>query len=66
MADRGRDTSYALTEARTVLSRAQSAIRRLEWSEQYHPDEIDPDHWEMKEALLVVTDLLDPWRRTGR
>lgn len=82
MSDRGRDTSQALTEVRTVLSRAEHALRVLqrgptEWRynsdgrpdfdwEGHWPKDYDPDHAEMVEALEKAVGLLAQWRRTGR
>lgn len=70
-ADRGRDTSYALTEARTVRQRAISALERLDHIDEnlgtyYSEDQIDPDTPEIRAALRQVVALLDPWKRTGR
>ena len=67
MSDRGRDVSHALTQARTVLSRAETGaadlrrarVNRWEWGD-------DPDAEEIIAALEQVVDLLDKWRRTGR
>lgn len=72
MADRGRDTSDELTEVRTVLSRAESALHRFaflrsareQWGGLYPVT--DPDEQEMEAALNEVVSLLDRWRRTGR
>lgn len=70
--DRGRDTSPALTEARTVRKRALSALDRLDWLDHYYgkdpdrADKIDPDTEEIRAALRQVVDLLEPWKRTGR
>lgn len=74
---RGRDVSTALTEVRTVLSRAEAALRRLSEPTEYHklpecrydfdrPKYEDPDAQDMRLALDQVIDLLDRWRRTGR
>lgn len=62
--DRGRDTSVELTEVRTVLSRAESAmvaVRRGPWR-----GEPDPEAGEMLAALERVVAELARWRRTGR
>lgn len=80
MADRGRETSRALTEVRTVLSRAETALRALggptEHARDEHGDTVfvdgdfvyehDPDHVEMREALATAVQALGRWRRTGR
>jgi hypothetical protein len=68
---RGRDTSYALTEVRTVWKRAKSALDRLDHLDEYlgtyySDDEIDPDTPEIRAALEQVVELLEPWKRTGR
>lgn len=69
---RGRDTSPELTEVRTVLSRAESALDRLayvQWQQRagstFYPT-LDPDHDRMRDALAAVVEQLDEWRRTGR
>lgn len=61
----GRRTSDELTEARTVLSRAESALDRLQWIEHYDAAQ-DPLHAEIKEALVRVRNIMEPFRRTGR
>ena len=79
MVDRGRETSNALTEVRTVLSRAETALDYIvhgpteghtEYDENHHyvgfHREFDPDHEEMEEALRQCVMLLSRWRRTGR
>lgn len=70
---RGRETSNALTEVRTVLSRAEHARGRIDGrSESSDPEQYwlrdaeDPDAAEMRAALDAVIGLLDKWRRTGR
>ncbi|BBG20742.1 hypothetical protein RVR_P1128 (plasmid) [Actinacidiphila reveromycinica] len=79
---RGRDVSAALTEVRTVLSRAEHAIGSLErgpLEHMYDPTgciplseggrwkvAYDPDHDAITEALRAVVAILEPWRRTGR
>lgn len=79
---RGRDVSDTLTEARTVLSRAEHAIGRLERGPLEHLWDpsgciplsedgrwkvaYDPDHDAITEALRAAVALLEPWRRTGR
>jgi len=70
-ADRGRDTSDALTEVRTVHKRAKSALDRLDHLDEYRgtyysDDRIDPDTPEIRAALEKVVELLEPWKRTGR
>lgn len=61
----GRRTSDELTEARTVLSRAESALDRLGWIEVRAAQE-DPEHEKIHAALSKVVELLEPFRRTGR
>jgi hypothetical protein len=71
---RGRDVSQELTEVRTVLSRAESAVERLH-QYRYEPREVDPryggnegfdpDLDEMIDRLLIVVRLLARWRKTG-
>jgi hypothetical protein len=80
-ADRGRDATKALTEVRTVLSRAETARKRLDWPTEWHrldPPVLgrtidfdrakfeDPDAAEMRAALDQVIDLLSRWRKTGK
>ncbi|MER6253705.1 hypothetical protein ABT224_20345 [Streptomyces sp. NPDC001584] len=79
-AERGREASHALTEVRTVLSRAESALRDRPTEPLYQQDgrrglygdngrlvhAYDPDHEELQRALKSVIALLAPWRRTGR
>lgn len=60
-ADRGRETSRALTEVRTVLSRAETARAYLEGTRCR-----DLDQGAMVTALDEVVRLLARWRRTGR
>ena len=60
--DRGRETTFALTEVRTVLSRAETAvvsIRRFNHGR-------DPEAEEMIAELRAVVERLERWRRTGR
>lgn len=76
--DRGRDTSNELTEVRTVLSRAETALNRLFnlpdegafWNHKtcsYEKRWVrDPDREEMIDALSRVCDELVQWTRTGR
>lgn len=81
MTDRGAEKSYALTEVRTVLSRAETAIKLLEsgptewrydveWIDgERHSERIteyDPDHKDMIFALRAVVAQLERWRRTGK
>lgn len=71
MADRGRDTSYELTQVRTVLSRAETAISKIEaqpdcWLVQQGLETVDPDREQMMTALAGVVSLLGQWARTGR
>ncbi|MER0443140.1 hypothetical protein ABR738_00865 [Streptomyces sp. Edi4] len=77
---RGRESSAALTEARTVLSRAESALRNGPTEHLYTDDgrgllhdehgewatAYDPDHEQIQQALASVVALLAPWRSTGR
>lgn len=56
----GRRTSRALTEARTVLSRAETAIVHV----QRRPD--DPEAAEIVAELEVVVERLHRFRRTGK
>lgn len=55
----GKQTSYVLTELRTVLSRSETAIFHLTRS-------TDPLAPEAVLALEQVADLLDKYRRIGR
>lgn len=57
----GTDVSRALTEVRTVHSRAKTALtdRGLKWSN-------DPDKAEMIADLQTVVDLLDKYKKTGK
>lgn len=78
MTDRGNETSRALTEVRTVLSRAETALDALssgpmeyvtEHDEEgryvgYHR-EPDPEQEAMVDALRVAVAALTPWRRAG-
>lgn len=61
----GRRTSDELTEARTVLSRAESALERLEHVRQYGQVR-DPEHGVIRIKLEDVVRALEPYRRTGR
>lgn len=61
---RGRDVSMALREARTVLSRAQTAIQTLEAS--WAVAENDPDRRDIIDAMKEVVLLLSQYQRTGR
>lgn len=77
---RGRETSKALTEVRTVLSRAEAVFEFLSGpTEPVRGEdgclvveagrvvrEYDPDAAEMRHALGAVIGLLDRWRRVGR
>ena len=72
--DRGRDVSQELTEVRTVLSRAESAICSIE-RYRANPTKMDaryggnygfdPDGKDMLSALGEVVELLERWRKTG-
>ncbi len=81
MTSRGRDASKALTEVRTVLSRAETARARLGQPTEYQlrdnpydrddidfakPKVEDPDAQAMRDALDQVVALLSRWRKTGR
>jgi hypothetical protein len=78
-ATRGRETSELLTEVRTVLSRAQSALpdgpsehlyegdgRRPLYADGEWVSAYDPDDYAIQTALHAVITLLSPWQRTGR
>ncbi|MBM0201895.1 hypothetical protein JNW90_01330 [Micromonospora sp. STR1s_5] len=77
-ATRGREASRALTQVRTVLSRAETARKTLDGPTEYHtstgPSGIDfargkyedPDAADMRAALDQVVELLSRWRKTGR
>ncbi|MET8278379.1 hypothetical protein [Micromonospora sp. NPDC005174] len=81
MTSRGRDASKALTEVRTVLSRAETARARLDQPTEYQlcdeprdkddidfakPKVDDPDAQAMRDALDQAIGLLDRWRKTGK
>ena len=60
--------SHALTEARTVHSRALTAIRRLDYLDQRgYPDpldrERDPEHDAIRAALNIAAEVLAPYRK---
>jgi hypothetical protein len=57
----GRRVSAALTEARTVLSRAETARAYVS---HYHRD--DPAAVEILQALSLAIEQLAPFRRVGR
>jgi hypothetical protein len=59
--DVGTRTSYALTEARTVLSRAETALYWLKRQQAR-----DPDHEHIVLGLELAIAALAPYRRTGR
>jgi hypothetical protein len=61
MTDRGRDTSAALTEVRTVLSRARTASTLL-WR---FGEGVDPDLMAMRSAMDQIAGLLKRWEKTG-
>jgi hypothetical protein len=72
--DRGRDVSQELTEVRTVLSRAESALQRIqhyrseprEVDPRYGGNEgFDPDGEDMLRELSAVVIRLSRWRKTG-
>lgn len=75
VSDRGRDVSQELTEVRTVLSRAESAVKSILRMREHpftYPDGryggnrgYDPDGQEMIDRLKQVIELLEPWRKTG-
>lgn len=56
----GRDTTGCLTEVRTVLSRAQTALK--------YPGMFSAETGgaEMRAALEAVVELLLPWEKTGK
>lgn len=56
-------TSCTLTEARTVLSRAETALKYLD---TYCAGEDDPARAEIERALEQTVATLAPFRRTGR
>jgi hypothetical protein len=65
--DRGRDSSRALTEVRTVFNRARTSLDMLQLGLLRGADNTpDPDEREMAEALEQVAALLERWQRTGR
>ena len=82
MADRSKDVGMALTEIRTVLSRAQTARRTLNsaiiniegreyaWIDGQHvivdPGHRDPDADEMIEVLDAFIAAAQKWQRKGR
>lgn len=61
----GRRTSDELTEVRTVLSRAESALERLGYIRDYGADQ-DVLHDEIRDDLEAVVSRLGRYRRTGR
>ena len=71
--DRSRETSGPLTEVRTVLNRARTAIKGVKYdqdfaiSDRWKPAdyEPDPDAQEMLRVLNEVVRLLSPWQRAG-
>lgn len=71
-ADRGRETGVALTEIRTVLSRAETArstILNIDESRVFpkaYPSMFDPDRDEMVQALDDFIAAAGRWARTGR
>jgi len=60
---RGRQTSRALAEVRTVIGRAVTAKRALQ---TYPGCRSDPDCDLMIEDLDRAVEALDRWKRTGR
>jgi hypothetical protein len=72
---RGHDVSQELTEVRTVLSRAESALERIK-NCRANPTVLDaryggnsgydPDGQEMMDDLERVIYFLDRWRKTGK
>ena len=56
MSDRSGDTSRSLTEVRTVLSRAETALHSVMNVED------DPDSADMVLALQDVVNILNRWR----
>lgn len=73
MSDRRKDTSTELSEVRTVLSRAETALDVLEryaerefvWWDNKTPLVHDPEDREIIEALQQVVRILDRFR-SGR
>lgn len=74
MTDRGRDVSQELTEVRTVLSRAENAIKNIQRmrAEPFETDAryggnygFDPDGESMIAALQECVTHLEQWRKTG-
>lgn len=78
MGDRGQDTSRALTEVRTVLSRAETCLDWLasgpsEYEQDYDADAKkwvaqrfdDEDQELMTEAMRKVVVALAQWRKSG-
>ncbi|MCX5070804.1 hypothetical protein OOJ91_33710 [Micromonospora lupini] len=75
---RGLEATRALTQVRTVLSRAETARKILDGPTEYHTSDDaggidfdrgkyeDPDAAEMRAALDQVVELLSRWRKTGR
>lgn len=61
----GRRTSTELTEVRTVLSRAESALERLLYIEDYGLTR-DPLHRQIQDDLIRVRNQLAKYARTGR
>ncbi|MGA5182980.1 hypothetical protein ACPCBF_24895 [Streptomyces pseudogriseolus] len=62
---RGRDSSRALKEVRTVLSRAETARSWVRAIYDRRPEQ-DRDAAQMRAALDVSVALLGRWRRVGR
>lgn len=67
--DRGRETSVNLTEARTVLSRAENALglkNTKGWAgRSWETLQRDEDYDEIRADLLEVVRILSKYRRTG-
>lgn len=60
--------SSALTEVRTVRSRALTGIERLDYLDKHgyptvNGEDRDPEHDEILDALIQVVRLLDPYKK---
>lgn len=70
--DRGTRVSHILTDARTVLSRARTAIEHAEAREAHRVEgyqwvsDPDPEETEVVGDLAKVVEILERWERTGR
>jgi hypothetical protein len=67
---RGNDVSEELTEVRTVLKRAETALQNIRdaraWRRYPQPFNHDPDTDEMILVLEQAVQGLAKWRKTGR